>query len=222
VGRLYGRNEGTHTGVLVTANPGPAPRISVQTIAEALPRIRPDFLDSPQIENPELSRAIGTPLICKIETRNPVGSFKGRGTDFFVNALPANVRTLVTASAGNFGLALVHSGNQRGIRVTVYAAATASQAKLERIRSIGGTVKIEALTDLAGVVDDVVLVGDDAIKRAMRLIHQHLDVIAEPAATTGVAALLTHSALAQGLVCTPITGGNATLEQLRAWTTQIQ
>jgi threonine dehydratase len=72
------------------------------------------------------------------------------------------------------------------------------------------------------MVDDVVLVSDDAIKRAMQLIHQHLDLIAEPAAATGVAALLTHSALAQGLVCTPITGGNATLEQLRAWTTRIQ
>jgi threonine dehydratase len=47
-------------------------------------------------------------------------------------------------------------------------------------------------------------------------------LIAEPAAATGVAALLSHSALVQELVCTPITGGNATLEQLRAWTTQIQ
>ena len=323
------------------ANPGPAPRISVQTIAEARARIRSDFLDSPQIENPELSRAIGTPLLCKIESRNPVGCFKGRGTDSFVNALPGNVRTLVTASAGNFGLALVHSGDQRGIAVTVYAAATASPTKLERIRLAGGIVKLvgqdfdeakdharaaaartnvmlvedgqdpaissgagtmameitrwtqpiatmlvplgngallagvgcwfrmhsprtrlvgvcaegapamaeswrthsvrctssvdtiadgiavrvpvpEALADLVGMVDDVVLVSDEAIKRAMRLIHQHLDLIAEPAAATGVAALLSHSALVQGLVCTPITGGNATLEQLRAWTTQIQ
>ena len=293
------------------------------------------------MENPELSRAVGTALLCKIESQNPVGCFKGRGADSLVNALPANVRTLVTASAGNFGLALVHAGNQREIAVTVYAAETASPAKLERIRSLGGTVKLlgrdfdeakdhareaaarmnvmfvedgqdpaiasgagtlameitgctqpiatmlvplgngallagvgcwfrthsprtrlvgvcaegapamaeswrnhtmrstasvdtiadgiavrvpvpEALTDLAGVVDDVVLVGDDAIKRAMQLVHQHLNLIAEPAAATGVAALLSHSALARGLVCTPITGGNVAVEQFRAWTTQIQ
>jgi threonine dehydratase len=325
----------------VIANPAPAPRISVRAIAEARARIRPDFLDSPQLENPKLSRAVGTPLLCKIESQNPVGCFKGRGADSLVNALPANVRTLVTASAGNFGLALVHAGNQRGIAVTVYAAETASPAKLERIRSLGGTLKLlgrdfdeakdharaaaarmnvmfiedgqdsaigagagtmameltgwtqpiatmlvplgngallagvgcwfrvhspqtrivgvcaegapamaeswrshsvrstpavdtiadgiavrvpvpEALTDLAGVVDDVVLVSDDAIKRAMRLVHQHLNLIAEPAAATGVAALLSHSALARGLVCTPITGGNTTPEQLRAWTARIQ
>jgi threonine dehydratase len=293
------------------------------------------------MESPELSRAVGTPLLCKIESRNPVGCFKGRGADSVINALPANVRTLVTASAGNFGLALVHAGNQRGIAVTVYAAETASPAKLERIRSLGGTVKPlgrdfdeakdharaaaarmnvmfiedgqdpaiaagagtmameltrwtrpiatmlvplgngallagvgcwfrvhsprtrmvgvcaegapamaeswrthtmrstpsvdtiadgiavrvpvpQALADLAAVVDDVVLVSDDAIKRAMRLVHQHLNLIAEPAASTGVAALLSHSALARGLVCTPITGGNATPEQLRAWTAGIQ
>jgi threonine dehydratase len=325
----------------VTANPAPAPRISVRAIAEARARIRPDFLDSPQIENPGLSRAVGAPLLCKIESQNPVGCFKGRGADSLVNALPANVRTLVTASAGNFGLALVHAGNQRGIAVTVYAAETASSAKLERIRSLGGTVKLlgrdfdeakdhartaaarmhvmfvedgqdpaigagagtmameltrwtqpiatmlvplgngallagvgcwfrthsprtrlvgvcaegapamaeswrthsvrstsrvdtiadgiavrvpvpEALTDLAGVVDDVVLVSDDAIKRAMQLVHQHLNLIAEPAAAAGVAALLSHCAPAQGLLCTPITGGNTTPEQWRAWTTQIQ
>lgn len=323
------------------ANPAPAARISVRAIAEARARIRPDFLDSPQMENPKLSRAVGTPLLCKIESQNPVGCFKGRGADSLVNVLPANVRTLVTASAGNFGLALVHAGNQRGIAVTVYAAETASPAKLERIRSLGGTVKLlgrdfdeakdharaaaarmnvmfiedgqdsaigagagtmameltrwtqpiatmlvplgngallagvgcwfrvhspqtrivgvcaegapamaeswrthsvrstpgvdtiadgiavrvpvpEALTDLAGVVDDVVLVSDDAIKRAMQLVYQHLHLIAEPAAATGVAALLSHSALARGLVCTPITGGNTTPEQLRAWTARIQ
>lgn len=292
------------------------------------------------MENAELSRAVGTPLLCKIESQNPVGCFKGRGADSFVNALPAKATTLMTASAGNFGLALVHAANQRGIAVTVYAAETASPAKLERIRSLGGTVKLwgrdfdeakdharavaahmnvmfvedgqdpaigagagtmamevthwtqpiatmlvplgngallagvgcwfrvhsrrtrmvgvcaegapamakswrshsvcstssvdtiadgiavrvpvpEALTDLAAVVDDVVLVSDDAIKRSMQLIHQHLHLIAEPAAATGVAALLSHSALARGLVCTPITGGNATPEQLRAWSTQI-
>jgi threonine dehydratase len=76
----------------------------------------------------------------------------------------------------------------------------------------------EALADLDGAVDDVVLVSDDAIKQALHLVHQHLELVAEPAAVAGVAALLTQASLAQGLVCTPITGGNATTEQLREWT----
>jgi threonine dehydratase len=79
----------------------------------------------------------------------------------------------------------------------------------------------EALADLDSVVDDVVLVSDDAIKEALHLVHQHLHLVVEPAAVTGIAALLSHTSLARGLVCTPITGGNATMEQIREWTSQI-
>ena len=80
----------------------------------------------------------------------------------------------------------------------------------------------EALADLEGVVDDIVLVSDEAMKLALRLIYQHLGVIAEPAGAAGVAALISHSTLARGVVCTPVTGGNATRDQLLAWIGQIQ
>jgi threonine dehydratase len=73
----------------------------------------------------------------------------------------------------------------------------------------------EALCDLENVVDDIVLVSDDAIKQALRLVHRHLNLVPEPAGVAGVAALLRHSSLARGLVCTPITGGNVAKEQLR-------
>lgn len=79
----------------------------------------------------------------------------------------------------------------------------------------------EALTDLHGVVDDVVLVNDDAMKQAMKLIFKHLRLIAEPAGVAGVAALISHSSLARGLVCTPITGGNVAPEQLQGWMGEI-
>jgi threonine dehydratase len=75
----------------------------------------------------------------------------------------------------------------------------------------------EALADLENAVDDIVLVSDDAIKQALRLVHRNLNLIAEPAGVAGVAALLSHFSLARGLVCTPITGGNVAKEQLRQW-----
>jgi threonine dehydratase len=80
----------------------------------------------------------------------------------------------------------------------------------------------EALRDLENVVDDIVLVSDDAIKQALKLVHRHLNVIAEPAGVAGVAALLNHSSVARGLVCTPITGGNVAQEQLRQWLAETQ
>jgi threonine dehydratase len=328
------------TSVSTTNSPS-VPRISATAIEEARGRIRREFLDSRQLEVAELSRAVRARLLCKIESENAVGSFKGRGTDSFVQALPPTVKALVTASAGNFGLALADSGKRRGVAVTVYAAETASPIKLDRIRSAGGTVKLvgrdfdeakdharaaaarmnlmfvedgrepaiaagagtmameltagappidtvlvplgngallagigcwfrahspktriigvcaegapamalswrthtvqstprvdtiadgiavrvpvpEALADLQDVVDDIVLVSDNVMKQAMKLIYKHLNLIVEPSSVVGVAALLSYPALADGRVSTPITAGNVTRNQVQMWIPELE
>jgi threonine dehydratase len=99
-----------------------------------------------------------------------------------------------------------------------------STAKVDTIAD-GIAVRVpvpEALQDLRHVVDDIVLVSDDAIKQALKLVEQHLGLIAEPAGVAGVAALLRHPSLTRGLVCTPITGGNVTLADLRRWQAEAQ
>ena len=320
--------------------PSAGSRISAGAITAARKRIRAEFLDSRQVEDPALSKAAGARLLCKVEYQNPVGSFKGRGADSYVNTLPSTTKQLVTASAGNFGLAIAYAGQPRGIAVTIYAAETASPAKIERMRAAGGTVRLagrdfdeakqharseaeraqlpyvedgrepeiaigagtmameitrdtpsvdtmlvplgngallagigcwfrahssrtrmvgvcaegapameqswrthsvrqadsvntiadgiavrvpvpEALSDLEGVVDDIVLVTDEALKRALGLVYQHLGLIVEPASVAGVAALLSHPAMARGVVCTPITGGNVTEKQVQAWIAEV-
>jgi threonine dehydratase len=77
------------------------------------------------------------------------------------------------------------------------------------------------LEDLQAVVDDIVLVSDEAIKHALSLVYQNLRLVCEPAGVAGIAALISHSSLAKGLVYTPLTGGNAALAQLRDWITEI-
>ena len=314
-------------------------RISAEAIQEARDRINPVFLDSRQFESEGLSAAVGAHLLCKVEIENPVGSFKGRGADSFVYTLAAATRALITASAGNFGLALAYAARRRGMATTVYAAETASAAKLDRIRSVGAEVKLrgqdfdeakayardaaeamnvmfvedgrepaiaagagtmgmemtlwpqtissilvplgngallsgighwfrsrsprtkiigvcaegapamalswharavkstqgaktiadgiavrvpvpEAFQDLQDVVDDVVVVSDEAIKHALGLVYANLKLVCEPAGVVGIAALIMYSSLAKGLVCTPITGGNATFAQLLNWTAE--
>lgn len=76
----------------------------------------------------------------------------------------------------------------------------------------------EAIEDLTGVVDDVLLVDDEAIVEAIRRAHRDLGLVLEPAGAAGLAAVLTHSDRFRGqLVATVLTGGNATPEQLRQW-----
>lgn len=78
----------------------------------------------------------------------------------------------------------------------------------------------EAVAELAHTVDDMVLVADDRIREAMRLLHQELGLVVEPAGAAGLAAALDlRHQLAGQLVAVPICGGNLTEDQVRSWLT---
>lgn len=85
-------------------------------------------------------------MVVKVESVNPVRSFKGRGCDALLAACDPD-RPLVAASAGNFGLGLAHGAARSGHDVTVVAATTARPGKIRRIRDLGATV-VEAGEDL--------------------------------------------------------------------------
>jgi len=66
------------------------------------------------------------------------------------------------------------------------------------------------------LVDDIILVSDDEMLHAIRLLHQHANVIAEPAGSAATAAFLKEST-PRGPVALPVTGGNLTVAlRLRA------
>ena len=79
----------------------------------------------------------------KIELDNPIRSFKGRGTGFFVaTGLPAGV-PVVAASAGNFGQGLAYNARKRGHAVTVFAARGANTTKIDAMRRFGAEVIVD-------------------------------------------------------------------------------
>jgi threonine dehydratase len=68
------------------------------------------------------------------------------------------------------------------------------------------------------VADDVLLVSDQLILKAMRLLFHELGLIIEPAGAVGVAASLTYrDRFSDQLVATILSGGNSTMEQVRRW-----
>jgi len=311
-------------------------RLSLERIEQAARIIDPIFLHSPQFVCEPLSDALGVRLLLKIETLNPLRSFKGRGADYCVSQLPTDAR-LVCASAGNFGQAMAYACRKRGLALTIYASVNANPFKVERMRALGakvvlygedfdaakieakrfasqtgarliedsldpatgegaGTIGLEllafperletllvplgngamlggiarvikarspgtrviavqstgapamveswragrvivhermntiadgigvrvpvpeALADLRGLVDDALLVRDETIIAAMRLLHRHAGVVVEPSGAVGVAAILEHPTLFRNqLVGTIVCGGNLTVEQMREW-----
>lgn len=302
--------------------------ISIAAIAAASDAIDPVFLSSPQFEAEWLGEALGCHLTVKVETVNPIRSFKGRGAEWFASLLEPHGPPLVCASAGNFGQGLAWAARRRGLTLDVFASTRANPLKVERMRALGATVRLagddfdaakdaarawagregrryvedgrepaiaegagtiavellargdrfdavvvplgngallggmatwirdrapgtaiigvcasgapsmqlswqrgtptatataetiadgiavrvpipEAVESLRGIVDDVVLVDDDATRDAMRLLERALGLVVEPAGAVGVAAIATSPARFSGKrVATVLCGGN--------------
>jgi threonine dehydratase len=117
--------------------------LSLERIREAAVVIDPVFRDSPQFISETLSRRLGMRLLCKVECLNPIRSFKGRGTDYFVHGLGSDSRPLVAASAGNFGQGMAHAARKRGRPVILFAAITANPLKIQMMRSLGADVRLQ-------------------------------------------------------------------------------
>lgn len=81
-------------------------------------------------------------IYLKLETLQPIGSFKIRGATNAVRLAPEDERRqgLVTASAGNMAQGVAWAGRELGLPVTIAVPEHAPQAKLAAIERLGGKV----------------------------------------------------------------------------------
>jgi threonine dehydratase len=318
----------------IEANEG---RISLERIREAAEVIDPIFRDTPQFVAESLSERLGMRLLCKVECLNPIRSFKGRGTDYYLHRDGTARGPIVSASAGNFGQGLAYAARRRNRPLIIFAATKANPLKVSRMRALGAEVRMagndfdaakaaardfaasnnlqfvedgrepaiaegagtiavelcrrpepldailvpvgngalingvghwikanapacrvigvcaarapamaeswragavrltesadtiadgiavrvpvpEALSEMTRAVDEMVLVSEERLQEAMRLCHEELGLVSEPAGVAGLAAALDlRDRLAGRLVAVPICGGNLTPEQIRTW-----
>jgi threonine dehydratase len=310
-------------------------RLSIEQVDAAYACIGKEFINTPQYINEALSSLVGCELVLKVETLNPIRSFKARGTDYLIS-LPQDTE-LVCASAGNFGQAIAYSACRKGVKVTVFASHKANPLKIERMKAFGANVVLsgndfdtakenarqfakeknirfvedsldietlagagtigrellafpkpidaliiplgngalingiarvykhyspstkivavqasgapamveswregrivehkfvntiadgiavrtpvpQALIDMQGLIDDAILVTEESILEAMKLLHIHGGIVAEPSGAVGLAAVLENTKLFAGkTVATLVCGGNLTEQQMKMW-----
>lgn len=116
----------------------------------------------------------------------------------------------------------------------VIAVAAASAPAMERSWRAGAPIKAASTTIADGIavrvpvqaavelmretVDEVMLVSDEAMIAAMRLLFADSGLMVEPAAAAGLAAIADRKEELRGMrVATPLTGANLTPQQVREW-----
>lgn len=159
-------------------------RLDTDRIRAARQVIDPVFLDTPLYRCEALEPGLGCAVSIKLETANPVRSFKARGTEVVASLLADQAsRAAVCASAGNLGQALAWSGRGRGLDITVVASRFATRAKLDRIRAWGAGLELvdgdhETARERAAAI---------ARYDGIRLVEDSLDIeTCEGAATIGL------------------------------------
>lgn len=198
------------------ADPDPSHRLRLTELADAPARIPPVFRDTPQYACEPLGEALGMALTLKVETANPIRSFKGRGASVLVSRLVDaqgdTPRTpLVGASAGNWGQALAWACRAAGWPLVLFAAERANALKVARMRALGA---------------EVVQVGEDfdaakhaaerfARERGWRMVADGLDVEASLGAGTIAMELLARGDAFDAVVA-PL-GNGALLTGMGRW-----
>ena len=159
-------------------------RLDTARIRAARRVINPIFLDTPLYRCEALEPDLGCTVSIKLETANPVRSFKARGTEVVASLLAGHgSRAVVCASAGNLGQALAWSVLGRGLDVTVVASRFAPAAKLDRIRALDARLElVDGDFDLARE-----RAADLARHDGIRLVEDSADIeTCEGAATIGL------------------------------------
>jgi threonine dehydratase len=159
-------------------------RLDDRRIDAARRTIDPAFLDTPLYRCDALQPGLGCAVSVKLETANPVRSFKGRGTEVVASRLVEDgAHAAVCASAGNLGQALAWSGRRRGLDVTVVASRSAPAVKLDRIRALGARVELVG-GDFDTAREEAAAI---AAREGIRLVEDSLDIeTCEGAATIGL------------------------------------
>jgi threonine dehydratase len=159
-------------------------RLDTARIRAARRVIDPVFLDTPLYRCEALESDLGCRVSIKLETANPVGSFKARGTEVVASLLAGEGgRAMVCASAGNLGQALAWSGRGRGLDVTVVASRFAPAVKLARIRALDARLEL-VNGDIETARERAAALARD---HGIRLVEDSLDIeTCEGAATIGL------------------------------------
>jgi len=122
----------------------PSP-ITVEDARNARAVIDPFLAATPLLQNPVLSHRLGANIFVKLENSQAMGVFKIRGTINLLAAMNSADRSrgMVTATRGNFGMALAQASAMYGADCTVFVPQGNSPDKNRAVEALGGKIEVK-------------------------------------------------------------------------------
>ena len=118
--------------------------VTLADVVAARQRIAPHLSATPLVRSPTLSAASGGHVLLKLESQQVTHSFKARGALNALMQAPANGGLIVTASAGNHGLAIAWAAERLGLRALVFTPRSAPRTKTDAITAHGAELRAHA------------------------------------------------------------------------------
>ncbi len=136
--------------------------VALADILAAKTALRGRVVRTPVIPAPSLSDGNGRSVYLKLETLQPTGAFKLRGSTNKLLSLDDDekARGVVTMSTGNHGRGLAYAARALGVRAVVCMSKLVPENKIEAIRAAGAEVRIigdsqdEAEEEVARLVEN--------------------------------------------------------------------
>lgn len=151
--------------------------VGIEEVRTAAQRLAPFVSHTPLARSGWLSDVTGGQVWLKLEMAQTTGSFKLRGAVNALALLKAREPDagVVTASAGNHGIAIAWAAAQLHLQARVHLPATAPAAKRQALARLGATI-VEAATYDAAEIQ----ARDDAARSGFTYVspYNHPDVIA--------------------------------------------
>jgi threonine dehydratase len=115
---------------------------TLEEIERAARGLDPLFAHSPLLQATSLDEETGARVALKVETLNPIRSFKGRGAITWMREAGAGAPGVVCASAGNFGQGLAYAARAAAIPCHVFVGRGANPGKVDAMRRLGAGVRV--------------------------------------------------------------------------------
>lgn len=178
--------------------------ITIEDVQRARSRIRDSIYVSPCAHTEMLSQLTGNKVYLKLENLQMTGSFKERGALNKLATLSAEEagRGVITASAGNHGMAVAFHTQRLGIKATVVMPTQAPLIKVTQVRGYGAEAR------LFGADYDEAFAEAERIARERNLVYIHPFDDALIVAGQGTVGLELHEQNAElDAVVVPVGGG---------------